>query len=61
MKFMMGTKVTSAVVKPGAGVEVTTEDAAGGNTQKLNADVVLVSIGRRPYTEGLGLKVTFEL
>lgn len=56
MKFMMNTKVVSAVAKPGGGAEVTVEDAQGGNTQKLDADVVLVSIGRRPYTEGLGLK-----
>jgi len=55
--FKMNTKVTSAVVKPGgAGVDVTIEDAKGGNAQKLEADVVLVSVGRKPYTEGLGLK-----
>src|SRR5260370_23713584 len=32
------------------------EPAAGGTAEKLEADVVLVSIGRAPYTEGLGLK-----
>lgn len=66
---MMKTKVTSAVTKPGGGVEITAEAAEGGNVQKvcysylfqsnfsqIDADVVLVAIGRRPYTEGLGLK-----
>jgi len=53
--FKLNTKVTSAVVKPG-GVEVTIEDAKGGNLQKLEADVVLVSVGRKAYTDGLGLK-----
>lgn len=56
VKFMMGTKVTGAVAKPGGGVDLSVEAAEGGNAQKLEADVVLVSIGRRPYTDGLGLK-----
>ena len=54
MTFMLGTKVTSA--KAGAkGVSLTVEPAKGGEAQTLEADVVLVSIGRRPNTEGLGL------
>jgi dihydrolipoamide dehydrogenase len=53
--FKLGTKVTAA--KTGAkGVELTLEAAAGGNAEKLNADVVLVAIGRRPFTKGLGLE-----
>src|SRR5258706_14174384 len=32
------------------------EPAAGGKAETLEADVVLVAIGRAPYTEGLGLK-----
>jgi dihydrolipoamide dehydrogenase len=53
--FKLGTKVTTA--KPGAkGVELTLEPAAGGAQEKLTADVVLVAIGRRPYTKGLGLE-----
>ena len=48
------TKVTKAERK-GAGVTVTLEPAAGGTAETVEADVVLVSIGRRPNTEGLGL------
>jgi len=55
MKFQLNTKVTSAVVKNGV-VEVTTEDAKGGNQQKFETDIVLVAVGRRPYIDGLGLK-----
>jgi len=54
-KFMLGSKVTTAQYK-GAQVECTVEDAAGGNSRKVEADVVLVSVGRRPYTDGLGIK-----
>ncbi len=48
------TKVTSVTVK-GSTATVTIEPAAGGETQTLEADAVLVAIGRRPNTEGLGL------
>ncbi|WAC47405.1 dihydrolipoyl dehydrogenase [Asticcacaulis sp. SL142] len=52
--FKLGTKVTSA--KTGkSGVNLTLEAAAGGNAETLEADVVLVAIGRRPFTNGLGL------
>ena len=55
MTFKMGTKVTAA--KTGKdGVELTLEPAAGGATETLKGDVVLVAIGRRPYTAGLGLE-----
>jgi len=55
--FKLNTKVTSAVARSnGSGVDLTAEDAQGGNLQKLEADVVLVSIGRKPYIDGLGLK-----
>jgi len=55
MTFRMGTKVTGA--KPGKdGVELTLEPAAGGAAETLKGDVVLVAIGRRPYTAGLGLE-----
>lgn len=54
MTFMLGTKVTGA--KTGKhGVKLTVEPAKGGDAQTLEADVVLVAIGRRPYTNGLGL------
>ena len=55
MTFRMGTKVTAA--KTGKdGVELTLEPAAGGAAETLKGDVVLVAIGRRPYTAGLGLE-----
>jgi len=49
-----GTKVTGVAVK-GKGATVTVEPAAGGAAEQIAADAVLVSIGRRPNTEGLGL------
>ncbi|MFP5328583.1 MAG: dihydrolipoyl dehydrogenase [Alphaproteobacteria bacterium] len=49
-----GTKVTKAEVK-GDTVTLTVEPAKGGDAQTIEADVVLVSIGRRPNTDGLGL------
>jgi len=55
MAFKMGTKVTGAKVTD-AGVELTIEPAAGGASEILTGDVVLVAIGRRPYTDGLGLE-----
>ncbi|MEN9874163.1 MAG: hypothetical protein RL186_1060 [Pseudomonadota bacterium] len=54
MVFELGTKVTR-VTKSAKGVEVHVEPAKGGDAKVLKADVVLVSIGRKPYTEGLGL------
>ena len=53
--FKLSTKVTSA--KPGkTGISLTLEPAAGGAGESLEADVVLVAVGRKPYTEGLGLE-----
>jgi dihydrolipoamide dehydrogenase len=49
-----GTKVTGATVK-GAKATLTVEPAAGGASETIEADAVLVSIGRRPNTEGLAL------
>ncbi|HET6524239.1 dihydrolipoyl dehydrogenase [Sphingopyxis sp.] len=54
MEFKLKTKVTSAAVK-GKKAVLTLEPAAGGDAETLEADVVLVSIGRRPNTDGLGL------
>jgi dihydrolipoamide dehydrogenase len=48
------TKVTGAQVKGGK-VALTVEPAAGGASETIEADAVLVSIGRRPNTEGLAL------
>ena len=54
LKFKLGTKVTGAE-KTDAGVVLTLEPAKGGAAEPLEADVVLVAIGRRAHTEGLGL------
>ncbi|MEX0582979.1 MAG: dihydrolipoyl dehydrogenase [Sneathiella sp.] len=55
INFMLGKKVTGAK-KTKTSVTLTMEPAKGGEEETLKADVVLVSIGRRPYTEGLGLE-----
>jgi dihydrolipoamide dehydrogenase len=52
--FKLGSKVTG-LRKDKSGCTVTVEPAAGGAAEELFADVVLVCIGRVPYTEGLGL------
>jgi dihydrolipoamide dehydrogenase len=54
MKFRLGTKVTKAESGK-AGVTLTVEPAKGGAAETIVADTVLVAIGRRPYTAGLGL------
>jgi dihydrolipoamide dehydrogenase len=54
-KFLLGSKVTKVETTKNS-AKVTVEPAAGGDAQTLDADVVLVAIGRRPYTEGLGLE-----
>ena len=53
--FRLGAKVTG-IDSSGKTLVVQVEPAAGGAPEKLEADVVLVCIGRAPYTEGLGLK-----
>ncbi len=55
MKFELGKKVTSAVADK-KGVTLTFEPAAGGDATTLEVDAVLVAVGRRPYTDGLGLE-----
>jgi len=55
MTFRLSTKVVGAKTAK-KGVTLTLEPAAGGAQETLEADVVLVAIGRRPYTEGLGLE-----
>jgi dihydrolipoamide dehydrogenase len=54
MKFRLKSKVTGAT-KDKDGVTLSLEPAAGGAAEAIKADVVLLAIGRRPYTEGLGL------
>ncbi|KAH3109293.1 D-lactate ferricytochrome c oxidoreductase [Aspergillus fumigatus] len=55
IKFKTNTKVTKGD-DSGATVKLSIEAAKGGKEETLDADVVLVAIGRRPYTEGLGLE-----
>ena len=53
--FKLGSKVTGAA-QAGEKLSVSVEPSAGGTAQTLEADVVLVAIGRHPYTAGLGLE-----
>lgn len=55
MTFNLGAKVTG-VEKSGTGAKVAFEPVKGGDVQTLEADVVLVSTGRKAYTAGLGLE-----
>ena len=54
MIFKLGSKVTG-VGKTVRGAVATVEPVSGGAPEQIVADVVLVAIGRTPYTEGLGL------
>jgi dihydrolipoamide dehydrogenase len=54
LAFRLGTKVTRMERREG-GVTLDLEPAAGGAPETIEADVVLLAIGRRPYSEGLGL------
>ena len=54
VKFKLATKVVSAKAAK-SGVSLNLEAAAGGKAEELKADVVLVSVGRKPYTNELGL------
>jgi len=53
--FHLQSKVTG-VDASGEALKVAVEPTAGGATQIINTDIVLVAIGRRPYADGLGLK-----
>jgi pyruvate/2-oxoglutarate dehydrogenase complex dihydrolipoamide dehydrogenase (E3) component len=55
LSFHLSSKVTGAKATK-AGVELDVEPAEGDEARTLEADVVLVAIGRRPHTEGLGLE-----
>jgi len=55
LKLRLGAKVTG-VRSDASGATVTFEPAAGGAAEEIFADIVLVAIGRRPYTDGLGLE-----
>src|SRR5215216_2278421 len=55
MQFRLSSKVTK-VGRTKSGAKATIEPAAGGEAEIVDADVVLVSVGRVPYTDGLGLE-----
>ncbi|KAJ8581154.1 dihydrolipoyl dehydrogenase [Rhizopogon salebrosus TDB-379] len=55
IKFKLNTKVLSADKQDGK-VTIKTESAKGDKQETFDADVVLVAVGRRPYTEGLNLE-----
>jgi len=55
LTFKLSTKVTGVTVADDKAV-LTVEPAAGGTAETIEADTVLVSIGRRPNTEGLNLE-----
>jgi dihydrolipoamide dehydrogenase len=54
LKFRLGAKVTKAEITP-SGVKLTVEPVKDGVPEFIEADVVMVCIGRRPFIEGLGL------
>jgi dihydrolipoamide dehydrogenase len=55
IKFKLASKVTKAVATK-QNVALKIEDAQGGDSDSLVADIVLMAVGRKPYTEGLGLE-----
>jgi dihydrolipoamide dehydrogenase len=57
MKFKLGSKV-AGVEKKGEALAVSVEPAKGGAAETFQADVILVAIGRRAFTDGLGLDAT---
>jgi dihydrolipoamide dehydrogenase len=55
LEFRLATKATAATTSS-RGVTVTAEPVKGGGAETLKTDIVLLAIGRRPYTAGLGLE-----
>ena len=55
IKFKLSSKVTAAT-QTADGVTLSVEPAKGGAAETIQADIVLLAIGRRAHTEGLGLK-----
>uniref|UniRef100_A0A3Q3X8Z9 Dihydrolipoyl dehydrogenase, mitochondrial n=1 Tax=Mola mola TaxID=94237 RepID=A0A3Q3X8Z9_MOLML len=55
LKFKLGTKVLGATKRPDGKIDVAVEAAAGGKNETLTCNVLLVCIGRRPFTQSLGL------
>ncbi len=54
MAFKLGSKVTGAKTSAND-VKLTVEPKDGGKAETITAEIVLVAVGRRPFTEGLGL------
>jgi len=57
MEFKLSSKVAGIDKQDDGSLKVSVEPAKGGAAELLDADVVLVAIGRKPYTEGLGLDI----
>lgn len=55
LKFKLSTKVTEVTPTKGQ-LDVMVEPAAGGKGERLKTDILLMSVGRRPLTQGLGLE-----
>ncbi len=55
LNFRLGRKVTGAR-KTSTAVTLTIEPATGGDAERIKAEIVLVAIGRRPFTDALGLE-----
>ncbi|KAJ8778655.1 hypothetical protein J1605_013332 [Eschrichtius robustus] len=55
-KFKLNTKVTGATKKSDGKIDVSIEAASGGKVEVITCDVLLVCIGRRPFTKNLGLE-----
>ncbi|XP_031419990.1 dihydrolipoyl dehydrogenase, mitochondrial [Clupea harengus] len=56
MKFKLGTKVMGATKRADGLIDVAIEAAAGGKNETMTCDVLLVCVGRRPFTSHLGLE-----
>jgi dihydrolipoamide dehydrogenase len=57
MEFRLSSKVGGIDKQEDGSLKVRVEPAAGGDVELLDADVALVAIGRKPFTEGLGLDI----
>ncbi|XP_065313272.1 dihydrolipoyl dehydrogenase, mitochondrial-like isoform X2 [Gordionus sp. m RMFG-2023] len=56
MKFRLNTKVLSATKQADGKIKVQMESVKDGKKEEIECEILLVSIGRRPYTHNLGLK-----
>ena len=57
IEFKLSSKVASVDKQEDGSLKVRVEPAKGGDAEILDADVVLVAVGRKPFTEGLGLDI----